>query len=580
MHEQEHNRLDDFLRDRFNALRHPPSARVWTGIEQRINLPTPPPRGPRAWVVGLATTVGVVVGLLSGSQLHQFQSTAPTAPAPVMASRGALAPVITAPATVQSTQERVTNRPATRGAAATVVTRPIVVVSAPAPAAPAAAPALPEAAAPREVVPPVAAPPMVIATAAPAEPAGAFPVERTLPTTDLTDVVPTRSVALSLLAGALPERLTPPSLTNLISLEQTVLTTTGDTARATRERARAALVAELAELARLHRRTDSLLLTLSPTAGTALAQPDSVAPPRPKRAGRWSVALAFAPERNFFGLRAAATDTVTSLRRTHETGRAGYNATFTAAYELSNRLSVGAGVGLSTYGAELRLTDRRTQVGVRYDTTTQQTTNIFTSTNTTYSVRTDSIVQLSPLFNAIGQVVDYDTVWIVRPDTTFTTTLLTDTVRATTRTITPLITTNETVSTRTLRPDYRFLTVPLVVRYRLSPGASPGQPTGRWWADLTAGAQLQFFLGGSQLVSADAGRTWATQQVGARGGPFRPLSVAVTGALAFNYAFTSHLSMNLAPTLRWQAQSVYKASTGLRQQPTAAGVQIGARWTW
>ncbi len=137
------------------------------------------------------------------------------------------------------------------------------------------------------------------------------------------------------------------------------------------------------------------------------------------------------------------------------------------------------------------------------------------------------------------------------------------------------------MSARVLRPTYRFLTVPLLVRYRLGRATDwTSSPTAaRWWADVAVGAQLQFFLGGTQLTTLD-GRTYRTERVGPRGGPFRPFNVALTGAVALNYALTPRLSGSVAPTLRWQAQSVYKPSTGLSQRPTATGVQLGLRWAF
>jgi hypothetical protein len=53
--------------------------------------------------------------------------------------------------------------------------------------------------------------------------------------------------------------------------------------------------------------------------------------------------------------------------------------------------------------------------------------------------------------------------------------------------------------------------------------------------------------------------------------------VALTGAVALNYALTPRLSASLAPTLRYQLESVYKASTNLTQKPVATGVQMGLK---
>jgi hypothetical protein len=66
--------------------------------------------------------------------------------------------------------------------------------------------------------------------------------------------------------------------------------------------------------------------------------------------------------------------------------------------------------------------------------------------------------------------------------------------------------------------------------------------------------------------------------VTAGNGPFRALNVALSGSLALNYALTNRLSVSVAPSMRWQALSVYKAETGLIQQPTATGLQLGVRF--
>ncbi len=356
-----------------------------------------------------------------------------------------------------------------------------------------------------------------------------------------------------------------------------------DSSAETRAVRRRALLTERAALAALTHRTDSLLLTLGvlPEAPPALAPPpaesvgDSV-PPAPLH--RWSVAVAFAPERNFFGLQSAAGDTLSALRRTHEMGRAGFNAAALAEYRLSPRWSVGAGLGVASYGAELRLTDRRTNVAVAYDTQTTHTTQTTLVEWDTYSLRivVDSVP--SPIFNANYQIIGYELVAVPRQDTVWTHLVTTSTIVKDSVRTTPTVTTRQEVSSRILQPNYRFLTVPLLIRYRFGTegGTFRGASTNRWWADVAFGAQTQFFLGGTQLVSAD-GRTWRTERVRAGQGPFRPLTVALTGALALNYALTPRLSASLAPTLRYQTESVYKAATGLTQRPAASGVMMGLK---
>ncbi|GAB3331879.1 hypothetical protein GCM10027511_40880 [Hymenobacter humi] len=337
------------------------------------------------------------------------------------------------------------------------------------------------------------------------------------------------------------------------------------------------LRAERAELLRLQRRTDSTLLALGDLPGAPLPTVATVAPEaadtarvRPLR-HRWSLLLAATPEQNTLTLQGPEGDSLTALRRNHETGRAGLNTTLMAEYRLTPRLSVGGGVGYSTFGADLRLTNKKTDISVAYDTTTTRTTRFYTSTNRTYSIRIVQVPQLSPIFNSNGQVIGYNTVYVPRQDTVFTTTVQRDSVHSVSNTVTPRISKKETVSTTLLQPNYRFFTVPLMLRYRLTMGP------GRWWADVAAGAQFQFFLGGTQVITED-GENFRTEAIRPSSGPFRPLNLALAGSLALNYALTNRLSVSVAPSMRWQALSVYKTETGLRQQPTATGLQLGVRF--
>ena len=252
-----------------------------------------------------------------------------------------------------------------------------------------------------------------------------------------------------------------------------------------------------------------------------------------------------------------------------------------AEYRLNHRWSVGAGLGLTSYGAELRLTDRQTTVAVAYDTQTSHTTQNTHVQYDTYSIRLIDKPVLEPIYNLNYQIIGFDTLMVPTPDTVWTRVITNGTVETNTIKTTPTVTTRQEVSTRILRPDYRFLSLPLFVRYRFGTDGGnfrTANPS-RWWADVALGAQLQLFLGGSQLTSPD-GRHWRTERVGPTGGPFRPLTVALTGALSLNYALTPRLSASLAPTLRYQTESVYRASTGLTQRPAASGILLGVRYAF
>lgn len=373
--------------------------------------------------------------------------------------------------------------------------------------------------------------------------------------------------------GAVPTILLP-----LVQTETAQAALAPDTSRTPREQRRAALRTQRTALAALTHRTDSLLVALGePVPVGAAAVPDSVPPPAPLR-HRWSVALAFAPERSFFGLQSPAGDSLSALRRTHEQGRGGYSATVLAEYRATDRLSIGAGVGMNSYGAELRLTDHRTTVTTKLDSLTTTRTEGGTRTYDTWNIRPVRDSVLSPIVDFNNQIIGYQYVGITRLDTVWTHVVTNDVTTHTTTTYTPTVTTRQELSARILKPNYRFLTVPLLLRYRLGRATDwDGRPNApRWWADVAVGAQLQFFLGGTQAYTLD-GLTYHTQRVGPGGGPFRPFNLALTGAVALNYALTPRLSASVAPTLRYQVESVYKASTHLTQRPTAAGVQLGLK---
>jgi hypothetical protein len=393
----------------------------------------------------------------------------------------------------------------------------------------------------------------------------------TMPTSNTTVPTAVDSTPVSLRPLAALERQT------LVQLPSIATLAAGPLEADSRLTLVSTLRTERTELLRLQRRTDSLLLALGDLPGnTAVAKIDTASQqpetqnPTPK-ARKWSLLLTATPEQNTLTLQGPENDPLTALRRNHETGRAGFSAAALAEYQLSPRVSVGGGLGYSTFGADLRVTNKQTDVSVTYNTTTTTAVNVYASTNQTYSVRIIQVPQQSPVFNSSGQVIGYQTVYVPRQDTVYSTIVQHDTVRTTSHVTTPVINKKETLTTKLLQPNYRFATLPVLLRYRLSLGP------GRWWADVAAGAQLQFFLGGTQVVTDD-GETFRTQTVTAGNAPFRPLNLALSGSLALNYALTNRLSVSVAPSMRWQALSVYKTETGLIQQPTATGLQLGVRF--
>ena len=561
--------FDDRLRVNYDApgeeaAAPPPVPGAWAGVEARLR---PRARPGRPLAAGL-------FGLITGVLLMGWWNYAPTLPAEnqgaitQLAERSAAAALLPPTRVSRGAPVMEAAKPQSHSTAASSVAEKSLPKLFAVPAAPALATAATSAATSAAVAPSLlsAAPAAPAVSAAPAVPAAA-------PGTSLPasapSVAPVLALDLPAVAALLP----------LIHAETTYAGLAGDSSRVTR---RAALRAERAALVGLAQRVDSLLLALGePAAAPALSVAPHDSAPAPLRR-RWSVLLAGAPERSFLDLQAPAADTVAALRRTHEQGRGGWNAALLAEYRLSRRWSVAVGAGLSTTGAELRLTDRHTVVDVLYDTLITKAQRLDSVTTTSYIVNPDSVVQLDPRYNITGQVVRFDTSWVSYPDTIWTVTSSSLLTTSTNKTVTPLISRHEEVRARVLRPNYRFLTVPLLVRYRLGrPTDWTSSPTApRWWADVAVGAQLQWFLGGTHLVTTDGGHTFRTERVGRHEGAFRPLNVAVLGQVALNYALTPRLSGSVAPTVRWQAQSVYRASTGLTQRPTATGVQFGLRYSF
>ena len=579
MPEPEENRLDQSLRDKFEDFDLPPDARVWAGVEQRlVASPTPALRVrrrplPLPFLFGLTALLAGMGGWLLP------HGAAPERPA--VAMRSTILPGKAAPAAGRghTASSAARGEKATPGASTSSTQIPVSSAEEQNPTGGVSA-------ASNSVLNPSSGTAKLSLAVANPNP-GVTTLSRALANPGLlapglnSDLAKTDSTAADTNSDSTPatlralatlERQTLVQLPGMATLAPGTMPADNRTALLTNLRT------ERAELFRLQRRTDSLLLALGDLPGAPLAAPAVAAISAPADtaknrplAHRWSLLLTATPEQNALTLQGPENDSLTALRRNHETGRTGFSTALVAEYRLTPRLSVGGGVGFSTFGTDLRITNKTTDIFVRYDSTTTHTTNTYTSTNQTHSIRIIQVPQLSPVFNGSGQVIRYDTVYVPRQDTVFTTTVQHDTVRTTRKVLTPLISKKETLSTKLLQSNYRFFTVPVLLRYRLTMGP------GRWWADVAAGAQLQFFLGGTQVVTTD-GENFRTETVTASNGPFRALNVSLSGSLALNYALTNRLSMSVAPSLRWQALSVYKAETGLVQQPTATGLMLGVRF--
>ncbi|MFD2719341.1 hypothetical protein ACFST9_11490 [Hymenobacter monticola] len=596
MPEPEENRLDQTLRDKFEDFSLEPSAPVWAGIEQRIAAPVAPPNGrrrplPLPLLFGLVALLSGLAGWLLPYAAAPVRTVAgvqvPVAASAAMRAepRGRRAPLEEAQTPARASQPQSFARPGASAPNPIGMASSVASVTKPSPSVASSRPIPLNGKIQQQPTRPAltgAATRMLANDRKPGTPV----INMASP-----DSIVTRETSFAQTHNTLPSPPAaadsiPTTLQPLAGLERQVLVQLPSIATlkpGTRLPAGSqpallrGLRAERAELLRLQRRTDSLLLVLGDLpAAPALASADTAGlKPKtlnPKPASRWSLLLAAAPEQNTLTLQGPEGDSLTALRRNHETGRAGFSANLLAEYRLTPRLSVGGGVGYSTYGADLRITNKTTDVSVTYNTTTTTATTAYTSAHQTYSVRIIQIPQPSPVFNASGQVIRYDTVYVPRLDTVRTTTVQHDTVRTTSHVTTPTISKKETLTTRLLQPNYRFFTVPVLLRYRL---AAPG--TSRLWTDVAVGAQLQFFLGGTQVMTDD-GENFRTEKITVGSGPFRALNVGLTGSLALNYALTNRFSVSVAPSLRWQALSLYKPETGLRQQPTATGLLFGLRF--
>ena len=554
MPEPEENRLDQSLRSKFDDFDLVPGAPVWAGIEARLGpAPRLRPRR-RPLLVPLLFMLTAVVAGLGGWLLPHGASRVSAE----YQGRSTLPQQSQAPKTNPGLA-RIHSNSANRNPEITKSgfgsPNPHLEKASPSPEAPSRTQQTPDVA--RESVATVAASATTdSATAA----IGAAP---------LVTAAETVPVTVRLLAAL--ERQT------LVQLPSIANRAPGALPGDSRAMLLATLRTERAELFRLQRRTDSLLLALGDLPGTSrLARTDTAQslenPDQLNNANRWSLLLTATPEQNTLAMQGPESDSLTALRRNHETGRAGFSAGLLAEYKLTPRLSVGGGVGYTALGADLRITNKTTDVRVRYDSTTTHAINTYTSTHHTYSIRIVQVPQLSPVFNPNGQVIRYDTVYVPRRDTVFTTTVQHDTVRTSRTTVNPHISKKETLTTKLLQPNYRFFTVPVLLRYRL---ATPGNS--RLWTDVAVGAQLQFFLGGTQ-VATDDGEHFRTERISVASSPFRALNVALSGSLALNYALTPRLSVSVAPSMRWQALSLYKPETGLRQQATSTGLMFGVRF--
>jgi hypothetical protein len=237
------------------------------------------------------------------------------------------------------------------------------------------------------------------------------------------------------------------------------------------------------------------------------------------------------------------------------------------AHRLTDRLQMSAGLGYTQLTTELTFNGERLRQIVQHDTATVFTQTVMQNVDTTFQLSIDSVMQLEPVLNLNGQLIGYDTSYTQVQDTVFQVTINRDTIQTTEQVITQRLETSREKQQQRLRPEYRFVTVPLAVHYRLA-------SWGRLSMGLRMAGRLTLFRGGTQPVWRNG--QYELQKVGPKDGPFRPVSLALNGALEFNYQLTNRLAIGASPVFSWWVLSPYKQNA-VTKTPLP-GVQIGLSW--
>ena len=239
-------------------------------------------------------------------------------------------------------------------------------------------------------------------------------------------------------------------------------------------------------------------------------------------------------------------------------------------WQASLRWAVRAGVGTTMLTTQARTVAEKVQELLTVDSTVTVSASASgntTNTITVLIVRDDSVMRIEPIVNGSGQIIDFDTVWIPRPDTvrSVTTTISRDTTRTTVVTYR-----QQTLRERhqqQFRPTYRFWTLPLSTRYTVYTGA-------RWTLGAVLGGQLQFLRDSRRPVWN--GDEYVLRRVRASETPYRAVSLSVSAGLEAQYRLSPRLSAVLAPTVRWWALSAERGGGGPARLLPAA--QVGVSW--
>ena len=350
----------------------------------------------------------------------------------------------------------------------------------------------------------------------------------------------------------------------LVRAYQLPVAAVADTGRAAA--LRTLVVAQTRALAALTARLDSVkqfLPEAPPALAPVVAAADSAAawPTLPPPRAAWSVLLlaettpswAVQPTR---GATASQEQTVAVLSQ-QALGQ----------WQATPRWAVRAGLGQTTLTTQARTVAER--ISELTNVTSTTTLTFDNTTDTTYStiVHLNSVARYEPVLNGSGQIIRYDTVWVVYKDTIVSTNVVT--IHDTSRT------TVETRATQTLRerqtqqfrPVYRFWTVPVAVRYSLL-------TTPRWTLGAVLGGQLHLLRDAQRPVWT--GEQYELRRVSARETPYRALSVALSAGLEAQYRLSPRLSAVVAPSVRWWALSTTRDGAGPR--PFLPAATVGLSW--
>ena len=232
------------------------------------------------------------------------------------------------------------------------------------------------------------------------------------------------------------------------------------------------------------------------------------------------------------------------------------------------RWALRTGFGETRLRDQFRFAADTTHHILRHDTTWAFQTNSHFTHDSTYTVRLDSIARPEPIINQQGQIIGYTTAYVHYHDTTYhvTTKYYTDSSMQE-QVHTRLETTSER-RRQDLRPDYRFWSVPVAVQFEVL-------RRGRWSAGLSAGAQVLLFRGGYRAVHDGATGEYQLRRIGAREGPFRPVSLALSAGLDVRCRLTDRLAVLAGGAARGWAVGPLRTGTLPRW---TWGAQAGVSW--